>query len=347
MIADSVRVSVAACAAAMVVVILTACSPLLPDPVETVERDLTPPQLLSIDSVAETGIDVRFSKKASFVSGTVRITPDLGDVTISGHGETISIRFVNATDIGESYYLEGTVRDEWGNTMRFLTRFYGFNPRIPEIVINEFTPRGSATNGEKVELVLVAGGNIGGLCLYNGTPSDPASRFVFPPLELEAGTYIVVHFRPEGVPEEIDETTHSAESGGRHATDHAWDYWVAEGGGLPSNNGVVSLFTTPNGQVLDAVVWSNRTSDSDTRYRGFGTRRMLDWVDEIVGLGGWGIGKDTARPEDMINPEGSTTTRSLNRDARHTDSDTRADWHIVPTLGSTFGSTNSEEVYEP
>ena len=52
------------------------------------------------------------------------------------------------------------------------------------------------------------------------------------------------------------------------------------------------------------------------------------------------------RPEDGVDPEGSTGTRSICRAAGE-DTDTRRVWHIVPTRQASFGRENSQEVYIP
>jgi len=95
------------------------------------------------------------------------------------------------------------------------------------------------------------------------------------------------------------------------------------------------------------VLYSNRTSESDERYRGFGTADMLERAEELVRDGGWRIAGARVAPEDGMNPEGSTATRSLCRSSTSTDTDGRGDWHVVPTRGSTFGAENSDEAYEP
>jgi len=63
--------------------------------------------------------------------------------------------------------------------------------------------------------------------------------------------------------------------------------------------------------------------------------------------GAWKIAGDAVRPEDAVSPEGASGTRTICRDSRSRDTDTKSDWHIVPLKGSTFGKDNSDAVYEP
>jgi hypothetical protein len=113
---------------------------------------------------------------------------------------------------------------------------------------------------------------------------------------------------------------------------------------------VISLYDRPGGAILDGVLYSNRTSDSDEKYGGFGTLDAWERARELAADCGWLISGDRVRPEDAVSPEGSTGTRSICRGsgvADSTDTDTAADWHIVPTLGFTFGEENSDEIYVP
>jgi hypothetical protein len=183
--------------------------------------------------------------------------------------------------------------------------------------------------------------------LYEGTPGNHDDRLIFPAFKVVAGEFLIVHFKPEGIPEEINETETMDLSGGLDVSDQAYDFWIPGGTGISGNNGVLSLYERPGGEILDGVLYSNRTSDSDESYGGFGTLDSWERAEEIVADGGWIIAGDQVRPEDAVSPEGSTGTRSICRSSDSTDTDTASDWHIVPTLGFTFGHENSDEVYVP
>jgi hypothetical protein len=252
------------------------------------------------------------------------------------------------------------VEDEAKNSLHFLARFYGFNGDVPDLLINEFTTRGTGNHPDAVELYVVRGGNMGGVVLYEGTPGNCDDRLVFPAFEVASGDFLVVHFKPEGIAGEIDETTATDLSGGLDASDRAYDFWVPEGAGISGNNGVVSCYDRPGGLVLDGVLYSNRSSASDEKYWGFGTRDSWERAQELAADGGWLITGARVRPEDAVDPEGSTGTRSICRspaavpaesatgnDPPPLDTDSAADWYIVPTLGFTFGEENSDEIYSP
>jgi hypothetical protein len=155
-----------------------------------------------------------------------------------------------------------------------------------------------------------------------------------------------VHFKPRGVPGEVDETGSTDVSGGLDASPDAYDFWVTGGTGLSGNNGVLTLYTSPNGTLADGLLYSNRTSESDDTYLGFGSKKVMERALELAAQQGWDAGGPRIRPEDGINPEDSTSTRSMCRNTQGDDTNTKDDWHIVPTRGSTFGEENSDEVYE-
>jgi hypothetical protein len=257
---------------------------------------------------------------------------------------------------GLPYQLEAVVEDEAGNGLHFLTRFYGFNGEVPRLLINEFTTRGTGNHPDAVELKVMEGGNMGGVVLYEGTPNNYDDRLIFPAFPVATGDFLIIHFKPQGIVEEIDETSDKDLSGGLDASDQAYDFWIPEGAGISGNNGVISLYCRPGGEILDGVLYSNRTSDSDENYGGFGTSNSWERAQELVADGGWLIAGQQVRPEDAVSPEGSTGTRSICRsagcsdnavDTAAVDTDTAADWHIVPTLGFTFGEENSDEIYVP
>ncbi|TVQ36188.1 MAG: hypothetical protein EA384_14950 [Spirochaetaceae bacterium] len=311
------------------VLLLSGCTP-LQDFAEATAADITPPRFVALSVTDATTLRVTLDKPALPVANGLAIAPPLGEISAHGEGLDLVLQTEHPADPGAAYLLEGTVEDQAGNSLRFLLRFFGHNPHLPQLLINELNPRGSGNNPETVELIALSEGNLAGITLYNGSAADWDSKLILPSLAVSAGQFVLVHFRP-------------------HAPAHAEaaNFWVPDGSGLPTNNGVVSLYAFPGGDILDAVIYTNRTSQSDERYRGFGSTRMLRRVDEVVAGGAWLIEGSQARPEDAVDITHSTATRSLNRSSSSADSNSRSDWHIVPTRGSTFGSVNSDEVHQP
>src|SRR5271169_2027509 len=310
------------------------------------EADLRPPQLQAVLSTGPSEVRVEFDEEASLVPDMTRISPPLAVAEITGPGKQIEIRGEIQAP-GRLYTLEAEAEDAKGNRASFVADFYGYNGRVPELLINEFTPQGSGNHPDLLELKALSAGDMGGVVLYQGTPGSFDIRIVFPHLEVAEGAFILVHWKPSGDPAEVNETEDMTASKGFDATDSAWDMWVAGGKGLSGNNGVLSLYDRPGGKCLDGVLYSNRTSQSDELYRGFGSAETLARAEELVLAGGWKPAGARVTPEDAVNPDGSTGTRSICRQSHAVDTNSPEDWHIVPTRKATFGAENSDEVYTP
>jgi hypothetical protein len=187
-------------------------------------------------------------------------------------------------------------------------------------------------------------GDMGGVVFYVGTPDNSDARLVFPAFTVKKGAFILIHLKPSGIPTEINETVSLTASGGFDASSTAYDFWLQEGKGISGTNGVLSLYERPGGPCIDAFLYSNRTSQSDERYRGFGSADVLARAEQVVKDSGWKPASARVCPEDAVSPEGSTGTRSICRSSSSQDTDSPNDWHIVPTRKATFGAVNSDEV---
>jgi len=324
--------------------ILYSCAPIESRTTE-LDHSMAAPKIIGFKLQESKKIEFMFSKQVS--ASSFEITPDLGNIYFEASEKSILVNFSEKQSPGEEYYIKGRVRDDHGNTLFFSTKFYGFNPRVPEILINEFTTQGSTAHPDKVELFILSDGNMAGVVYYAGCGCINDQELIFPPFEVVKGEYIVIHTRPQGIPEEINETGAKDVSGGLGATPFARDFWVRGGTGLSGNNGTVAIFSSPGGTLLDAVLYSNRTSSSDERHRGFGSTNMLHKAECIAERGGWFFDGDRITPEDCIDPTLSTATRSICRNSKSDDTNTKKDWHIVPTSGHTFGRVNSDAVHNP
>ena len=239
--------------------------------------------------------------------------------------ETIIITFAEALSAGQRVEIEGRVRDVVGNTLTFKVGVWGFNDRIPTLLINEFTTKGSGKNPDRIELWAKTEGNLAGVTIYDGVASTYDSQCILPSFEVSAGDYIVIQYGKDFSQE------HSIEFDGGSV-------------GLGANNGAISLYDAPNGSIIDAVVYSNRTSDSDTNYGGFGTNKVCQRVRTLESTGNWE--PLPIIPETAVDSTYSTATRSFCRE-KGVDTNTKNDWYIVPTSKASFGKVNTSERYAP
>ncbi len=328
------------------ILIGTSCSPII-DYRRLLERDVQPPVFQGIRVTENNSIDVLFSEAVSIQNDNLFIIPEPPSYSAESSEESAHIQFSGSLVPGGLYKLKMTVTDKSGNSLTLINSFYGYNPNLPDMIINEFTTQGSSANPDRVEIAVLSDGNTAGAVLYEGSDYSWDQRKVFPAIEVTTGDFIIIHFKSTGDPMEIDETDNRSESGGVKPVDDAWDLWVDEGTGLSGNNGTLMLFTALYGALMDGLVYSNRTSDSDENYRGFGSTKVMERADRLMELGGWTAQGELAAPEDAINPEDSTATRSMCRASQPEDNNCKEDWHIVPTSTATFGTVNADSVYTP
>ena len=239
-----------------------------------------------------------------------------------------------------------SVEDKSGNSNNFIIRFWGWNPELPGLLINEFNPEGSGNNPDTIELYCINDGNCAGITLHYGTAEHSEYRYILPDLEMKQGEFLLIHCRPEGLAEELNETNLKDESGGKLASDLAWDLWLPEDSGLSGSNGILTLYKSPMGEMLDAVIYSDREPDPEDDLLGW-TSRTFDAAADLFESGDWLFSSEDISPLEAVRSEYTTGTRSLCRSSSSFDSDSAADWHTVPTGGKTFGEINSDDVYVP
>lgn len=327
-------------------VVLSGCAPGGDAEGPPFNADILPPTVIKSEVVDERRIRFTFDEPAAGEPEGVHIEPSLPVESVKPEGNTILVSFAEAQKIAENYVMRLKVKDKAGNSLSFLYKFSGWNPRVPRILINELTPRGSKAKPDAVELLVMSEGNIGGVVFTVGVEGDAKGEFVFPLVEVKSGDFIVMHTKPQGIPEEVNETAGINVSGGRLATDTARDFWMPEAPGLPGNNGAAVLYSRRRGKVLDAVIWSSRADNPDDEYLGW-TRESFKWASALAASGAWQSSGEAVLPSEAVQAEGSTATRSICRGTDANDTDTPSDWHIVPTRGASFGAANTDDIYRP
>lgn len=308
--------------------------------------DLKPPLLEEVHISNSRSLIIHFDEPVQFNDNSYQSDPFLSFDSWSAEENKLTIYFTEDQVSGRMYKIRGEVEDERGNSLSFLIRFYGWNPRMPQVLINEFNPEGSGNNPDTIELFVQEEGNTAGLTVFTGTSNYYNELFVLPSLEVEQGDFIILHLQPEAIAEEVTETTDKTLSGGKLSSPEAWDIWVTDDMKLSGKNGLISVYTNPFGSIMDAVPYSNRVSADSEDYHGW-TSATFDMISELSLLNVWEGTDGFIRPEDAVYSEGTTGTRSICRDSSSTDRDNRQDWHIVPTGEKSFGISNTDLVYSP
>ena len=307
-----------ALAAAMLLAVLLGCSH-DPEPEEVFNilgaADNVSPALVSVQSVSGSTVRLEFSEPVRVYGNSFEPLTARADGKFVYVGLNASLRPGTRSDV------RGRVKDYSGNTTGFTIQVWGYNPDLPEILINEFTTKGTAKSPDRTELLVTGPGNINGMTLYNGVPDNFDSYVVFGDTDVDSGDMIVVWWTEE-LPAPV-----SAEG--------VVNICAGCGEGLPSNNGAIVLCSSPamGADVLDAVVYSNFSAS----YDGYGTRSAKERATWVIESG--------ACKGDPLDSTASTATRSMSRLPDGRDSDSGNDWIITVTGGSTFGAVNSSEAY--
>ena len=276
--------------------------------------DCTSPVLVSTESGSGNVVRLVFSEPVRIYGAS------LGQYPARAEGKNVYVTLPRTLGPGMQADLEGRVKDYAGNSSGFSVRVWGYNPEVPDILINEFTTKGTARSPDRTELLVLGDGNLNGAVLYAGTPVDYDAKFVFGDIAVKKGDFITVWWTedfPQG------------------SSPGAADFCAFCSDGLSSNNGALVLCRSPalGSTVLDAVLYSNYTAS----HEGFGTKTALERARWVIESALW--------KGDAIDSSASTSTRSMSRSLQATDSDSCADWFVTVTGGSTFGSANVSEAY--
>ncbi len=308
------------------------------------ELDFSPPRLLDMEASGGPEIILSFDEPIC-IEETLVILDNGAEAVLEVKEENLLV-IKPSEDLppGIARTVNLTIEDMKGNSNRFLVRFWGWNSQVPGTLINELNPQGSGNNPDTLELYFRSDGNTAGLTLYYGTRSYNSCCFILPEILVKKGEYLLIHCRPEGLSEEITETTDKTVSGGKLSADTAWDVWLPRDSGLSGSNGVLTLYDSPTGNILDCIIYSDREPDPSDDKLGW-TSATFDAVCDAYQRGYWNFSTPDVSPGEAVRSEETTGTRSLCRNSSSDDTDTCADWHTVPTGGKSFGEENTDEVY--
>jgi hypothetical protein len=259
-------------------------------------------------------------------------------------GAPVQVLLSEAIPGGELYTADILVKDDEGNTLNVLVPFRSRNDQMPRVLINELRTEYSKPKTEFLELKTLEAGNLGALRLFIAGHTANPLVYEFPPVEVRAGEYVLVHLRSvesgEGVM--VDETgPNLALSGGADAGAATRDLWVPGSEKLLHKTDAVYLMDQDD-RVIDAVMLSENDDPWWTK------DHFVQAADLLYRQGAWvqGAGKIPG-PSDAVITAGIKTamTRSVCRDEDQPDTNTRADWYIVNTSKASPGAKNDPTRY--
>lgn len=305
------------------------------------EVDFQPPRLLACELGSDGSLEVRFDE----VVDRLEVVLPQGEATVETEDKkTFRIRLGVQPPIGREWVIKLAASDPSGNGSEVLVPIYGINPRLPALRLNEVNIQGSSTRPDYIELLVLQDGNLAGLVVALGSPSDGEPFYVFPSVEVKRGDYVTLHAKPSGKPGEKDETRHKREATAPLSCANAWDFWWKGGKGLSGTTGGIVLMDNPRGRVLDALLYTNRTSASDDRYGGWGSRLNQQRAQWIHRQGVWPVAGEKIVPEDAVDSSYVTSTRTLNR---RPNKEGKEAWFTGASGTATPGGPNTTQVHQP
>ena len=201
--------------------------------------DCTSPVLVSTESGSGNVVRLVFSEPVRIYGAS------LGQYPARAEGKNVYVTLPRTLGPGMQADLEGRVKDYAGNSSGFSVRVWGYNPEVPDILINEFTTKGTARSPDRTELLVLGDGNLNGAVLYAGTPVDYDAKFVFGDIPVKKGDFITVWWTedfPQG------------------SSPGAADFCAFCSDGLSSNNGALVLcrmFDIGGGSAYNIIVQSS------------------------------------------------------------------------------------------
>jgi hypothetical protein len=297
------------------------------------------PVFLGCRAVSGRELQFSFSQPVRVLSFAADPPLPMGDI---GEGELVRVSLSGDIPGGEPYTADLLVEDGEGNTLNVLVPFRSWNGRMPPLLITELRTEYSKPKTEFVELKTLEAGNLGALRLFIAGNAKGPLVFEFPPVEVGAGEYIVIHLRTveDGVKHETGDDL--ALSGGADAGKNARDFWVPGTEKRLHKTDAVYLMAQDD-TVIDAVMLSEDPGPWWTK------DVFVQAADLLYRQGAWtqGEGKIPG-PADAVNTFNIKTamTRSISRDSTSPDSNTQADWYISATSGATPGAENNPKRYE-
>ncbi|MDR1786635.1 MAG: hypothetical protein LBR23_09290 [Spirochaetaceae bacterium] len=261
--AEALRVvlALAAFTGAYVAALMVSCA-VTAEGVELITGDFTAPELLTFTTLGAQKIDVGFSEDVRLTGA--HITTADGEVfaDVDRQGNLFSgehqVSLSKNTVAGERYRFSGVAEDTKGNSLSFSVGFSGFNDEVPDLVLSEVRHDYSKPRAEFIELYAVTGGNLAGVTLLSAY--DGVDRiYEFPPCQVEAGEYIVLHYRkiPEEADRCIDETGDDKSLSTATDSSPSRDFWVNNNlACLGTSSDVILLRKRAGGELLDALPYA-------------------------------------------------------------------------------------------
>jgi hypothetical protein len=317
---------------------------------EVLSGSASSPVFLDCKAVSSTELIFRFSRPVRMVSFYME---PFNDVLSYEEGEEINITLSRPMREGEKIVTDILVEDEKRNTLNVLAPLRARNDRMPDLFINEIRTENSKPKAEFIEFYSNSAGNLGALRVFVASVSVTQPVYEFPPVEVNAGEYIVLHLRSteEGC---VDETgSNLALSGGTDAHPNARDFWVP-GNTKHMHKTTAVYLVDQDDRIIDAVLLNENAGSTWGNGTAAITTKMTAATEFIASQGAWlprgeqmAPGTYTLTPADAASSAGTTNTRTICRDETLGRGKKPENWYVTATSSATPGRRNSEKRHNP
>jgi hypothetical protein len=298
------------------------------------------PLFLESKAVTATKFNFEFSLPVKVL--TVNVEPQYTVESVT-EGEIVEVNFVEDLPKGERFVVDVLVEDEQKNTLNVVVPVRARNDQIPAFTITEVrTEYSSKGKSEFVEIKTKSSGNLGALRLFAAVHSMEKPLFEFPPVEVSAGEYIVVHLRSleEGLSNETGSNCNASK--GTEALENVRDFWVPGSTEVLRKTDAI-FFMDQNNKIIDALLLSENDGTSWAKAQVNAAAELFAQQGAWLGNGGYG---KTPMPNDALISKSTTITRSICRDETKSDTNRASDWYITASSNATPGKANSVKRYE-
>jgi len=293
---------------------------------------------LGVNIISETEIDFEFTGPVQVTS--LSFVPELEIGSIE-EGSTVTVLLERSPGPGILIKAVMLAEDEAGNIISVLTSFRSRNYRVPELLINELRTEYSKPRAEFIEFKILSSGNLGALRVFAAGNYKAPMIYEFPPVEVTAGDYVVLHLRTleDSCVDELGGQLD--ESGGKDSCPTARDLWIPGSTKLLHKTDAVYVMDQDD-RVLTAVMLSETPDPwwkKDYLITAAGFLFNQNAFKSIEG----GI----CTPIDAVSSANikSSLTRSISRDETAGNSNTQADWYVTAIGGVSPGLPNNPNYY--
>lgn len=302
-------------------------------------HDIEPLKIISYKNNLKNEVEIVFSKNIKSIECSLFKENGSGKETftckteIIKEEETAVFKIIPEekfkTEIGENFFITGTVKDTSLNSMDFTLPFAGANTNPAELRISEIRPLySSSPKSEFIEIIVLKAGNLSGIKLLNvGNKKTP--DYVFPPAEVLKGEFIVYHWRSieDGIK---DETKPSIISGGTQACSGARDFW-GNFKTLPKrpSNVIVIEF---NGILQDAVLFCDPAAEEK-----WNSEKLENDAARVSEAGIW---LPDASAGNAVRHKISSTSSIGRKNINTKKTGSAADWSLYTSKNVTMGRPN-------